>query len=81
MIIERITEAVIYETWDGNKTVFVKEMGMVHKELENPEKSALIEDLEEAKLWGKILRASKTNATLKGVLDQAVLVYKLIDTK
>ena len=37
--------------------------------------------LEEDKLWGEIRRAAQTNETLKGILDQAVMVYKLIDTK
>lgn len=83
MMIERITEALIYETPDGGKTVYVRKSGEVHRKLhsESQEKKDLIRMLEEDKLWGEIRRAARDNPMLQGILDQAVLVYKLIDTK
>lgn len=83
MIIKSITEALIYESPDGGQTVYVRKPGETHRELhwESPEKKDLIRQLEEDKLWGEIRRAAQTNPTLQGILDQAVMVYKLIDTK
>jgi hypothetical protein len=83
MIIERITEAVVYETPDGGQTVYVRKSGEVHRQLhsESKEKKDLLRSLEEDKLWGEIRRAAKNNPTLQGILDQAIMVYKLIDTK
>lgn len=83
MIIKNITEALIYESPDGGQTIYVRKPGETHRELhwESPEKKNLIKQLEEDKLWGEIRRAAKTNSMLQGILDEAVMIYKLIDTK
>lgn len=79
MIVNKITEAVIYESPDGGQTVYVRNSGESHRELHNQsqEKRDLIKTLEEDRLWGDIRRAAKTNPTLQRALDEAILIYKL----
>jgi hypothetical protein len=79
MIVKKITEATIYESTDGDETIYVKEFGGEHRELNNnsPRASDLHEKIKEDKLWGEIRRAAKTNPTLKQALDEAILIYTL----
>lgn len=79
MIVQNITEAVIYESPDGGQTVYVRKPGETHRELhwQSEEKKALIKTLEEDKLWGNIRRAAKDNPTLQRALDEAVMIYNL----
>lgn len=39
--------------------------------------STLYKDLQEAKLWGEIHRAAKTNKTLQKALDRVKVLYRL----
>lgn len=78
MIVNKITEAVIYESTDGSETVYVKESG--DKELRLAEQKRgfdLRAQLMEDQLWGNIRRAAKNNPTLKRALDEAILIYTL----
>ncbi len=79
MMVNKITEAVIYESPDGGETVYVRKPGEKHRELhwQSEEKKSLLEQLKEDKLWGEIRRAAKTNPTLKQALDEAILIYTL----
>lgn len=79
MIVQNITEAVIYESPDGGQTVYVRKSGESHRELhwQSPEKTELLKTLEEDKLWGNIRRVAKTNPTLQRALDEAVMIYNL----
>ena len=79
MIVNKITEAVIYESPDGGETVYVREFGGTQRQLhsESPRAVSLREQLEEDKLWGNIRRAAKTNPALKHALDEAILIYTL----
>jgi hypothetical protein len=79
MIVNKITEAVIYESPDGGQTVYVRKPGETHRELhrESEEKKSLMEQLKEDKLWGEIRRAAKTNPTLRRILDEAIMIYNL----
>lgn len=79
MIVDKITEAVIYESPDGGKTVYVRNMGDGHRRLHSQTEEAkhLMDLLEEDKLWGNIRRAAKTNPTLKQAMDEIVMLYKL----
>lgn len=79
MLVQNITEAVIYESPDGGQTVYVRKPGETHRELhwQSQEKRDLIKTIEEDKLWGDIRRAAKTNPTLQRALDEAVMIYKL----
>jgi hypothetical protein len=81
MIVNKITEAVIYESPDGGKTVYVREPGSsvqsrkLHWESEDSKN--LRAELEESKLWGNIRRAAKTNPTIQRALDEAIMLYNL----
>ena len=79
MIVNKITEAVIYESPDGGETVYVKEFGGEQRQLhvESPRAVSIRDQLQEDKLWGNIRRAAKTNPTLKQALDEAILIYTL----
>ena len=79
MIVNKITEAVIYESPDGGETVYVREFGGEQRQLhvQSPRAISIIDQLAEDKLWGEIRRAAKTNPALKHALDEAVLIYTL----
>jgi len=79
MIVNKITEAVIYESVDGSETVYVREFGGEQRQIDNnsPRAYDLHARMMEDKLWGDIRRAAKTNPTLKQALDEAILIYNL----
>ena len=81
MIVSKITEAVIYESPDGGKTVYVREPGsdVQSRKLhwESDDVKDLRETMMEDKLWGNIRRAAKTNPTIQRALDEAILIYTL----
>jgi hypothetical protein len=79
MIVNKITEAVIYESPDGGETVYVREFGGTQRQLhvQSPRAVSIIDQLAEDKLWGDIRRTAKTNPALKHALDEAVLIYTL----
>lgn len=79
MIVNKITEAVIYESPDGGETVYVREFGGEQKQLhsQSPRAFDLHEKIKEDQLWGNIRRAAKTNPTLQRALDEAILIYTL----
>jgi hypothetical protein len=76
-----MTEAVIYESPDGGKTVYVREPGsdVQSRKLhwESDEAKDLRGQLMEDKLWGNIRRAAKTNPTIQRALDEAIMLYNL----
>lgn len=41
------------------------------------ESQSVFDDLQEAKLWGEIYRAAKTNPALQDALDRVKVVYEL----
>ena len=79
MIVNKITEAVIYETPDGGETVYVREFGGTQRQLhsQSPRAIDLHEQIKEDQLWGQIRRAAKTNPTLQRALDEAIMLYNL----
>ena len=81
MIVSKITEAVIYESPDGGKTVYVREPGSAVQSRKLHWESDDVKDLRETmmedKLWGNIRRAAKTNPTIQRALDEAILIYTL----
>ena len=79
MLVNKITEAVIYESPDGGETVYVREFGGEQRQLhvQSPRAISIIDQLAEDKLWGDIRRTAKTNPALKHALDEAVLIYTL----
>jgi hypothetical protein len=81
MIVQNITEAVIYESPDGGKTVYVRKSGdpVQSRQLhwESDEARELRETLAQNQLWNEIRHAAKTNPTLQRALDEAVMIYNL----
>lgn len=76
-----MTEAVIYESPDGGKTVYIREPGdpVQSRQLhwESDEVKELRAKVEHEQLWRDILRAAETNPVLKQALDEVVLMYTL----
>ena len=79
MLVNKITEAVIYESPDGGETVYVREHGSTQRQLysQSPRAQDLVEQLEEDKLWGEIRRAAKTNPAIQDALEQVKVIYHL----
>lgn len=79
MMVNKITEAVIYESPDGGETVYVREHGSTQRQLhsQSPRAIDIQEQLKEDQLWGQIRRAAKTNLALQDALEQAKVIYQL----
>jgi len=79
MMVNKITEAVIYESPDGGETVYVREHGSAQRQLhsQSPRAIDIHAQLKEDQLWGQIRRAAKTNPALQDVLEQAKVIYQL----
>jgi hypothetical protein len=70
----------IYEKANG--VTYAREAGSLDREAigwdaDSPHNPSLIEDLKEAKLWGNIHRAAKSNPLLQDALDRAKIIYEL----
>lgn len=79
MMVNKITEAVIYESPDGGETIYVRESGSPQRQLhsQSPRAMDLHEQLKEDQLWGQIRQAAKTNAALQDALERAKVIYQL----
>jgi hypothetical protein len=79
MMVNKITEAVIYESPDGGETIYVREPGSTQRQLHRKslQAHALHEQLMEQKLWGQIHRAAKTNPAIQDALEQVKVIYYL----
>jgi hypothetical protein len=79
MIVNKITEAVIYESPDGGETVYVREHGSTQRQLhsQSPRARDLVVQLEEDKLWGSIRKAAETNPAIQAALEQVKVIYHL----
>lgn len=81
MLVQTITEAVIYESPDGGKTVYVRKSGddPRNRQLhwESPEVKELRATVEREELWRNILKTAENNPTLQRALDEAILIYNL----
>jgi len=81
MIVNKITEAVIYESPDGGKTVYVRKQGQDPRERqihwESDEAKSIRRELQDNQLWHDIRKAAETNPTLQRALDEAIMIYNL----
>ena len=79
MIVNKITEAVIYESPDGGETVYVREHGSTQRQLYSESARAIDirEQVREDQLWGQIRLAAKTNPALQNAIEQVKLIYHL----
>ena len=70
----------IYER-DGD-TVFRREFGATQREVvghdhRTSDDRPLHEHIMDAKMWGDIRRAARTNPTLQDAVDQVIMIYQL----
>lgn len=67
----------IYERADG--VVYAREFGEVERTAVGWEAGAKdrLDELQEAKLWGEIKRAAKSNPALQSALDRVKIIYEL----
>ena len=68
--------ADVYESPDGGRTVYKREIGSPGRELIKEDK-ALHNELMELQLWGEIRQAAKTNPTIQEALERAKVAYYL----
>ena len=79
MIVNKITEAIIYESPDGGETVYVREHGSTQRHLHSESSRAIDikEQIREDQLWNQIRKDAKTNSTLQNAIEQVKLIYHL----
>ena len=79
MMVNKITEAVIYESPDGGETVYVREHGSTQRKLHSESARAIDirEQVREDQLWAQIRLAAKTNPALQNAIEQVKLIYHL----
>lgn len=72
----------VYESPDGGNTVYRREAGSTARELHHvsDHQKDLQQELNHAKLWGRIRRAAQTDPALKQMLDQIEVYYTLKNT-
>jgi hypothetical protein len=79
MMVNKITEAVIYESPDGGETIYVREHGSTQRKLHSESARAidLRQQMHEAQLWENIRQEAKTNLALQNAIEQVKLIYHL----
>ena len=68
--------AEIYESPDGGRTVYKREIGSLGRELIKEDK-ALHNEIMENQLWSDIRQAAKNNPSIQEALDRVIIVYEL----
>jgi hypothetical protein len=80
-LVNKITEAVIYESPDGGETIYVRRSGespnMRQLHSESDVAIALRNKIRDDELWTNIRKAAATNPTLQRALDEAIMIYNL----
>jgi hypothetical protein len=68
--------AKIYESPDGGRTVYKREIGNLGRELIKEDK-ALHNEIMENQLWSDIRQAAKNNPSIQEALDRVKITYYL----
>lgn len=68
--------AEIYESPDGGRTVYKREIGSLGRELIKEDK-ALHNEIMENQLWSDIRQAAKNNPSIQEALDRIKITYYL----
>jgi hypothetical protein len=68
---------MIFESPDGGKTIYGRMPHITERQQLNPLDNEEVELNNLWFVWRDVLRASKTNSTLKDALDQAYIIYEL----
>jgi len=69
--------SLIYESPDGGKTVYSREIGSPWRTLVgySQDKKDLMKEQQETELWSDIRKQAKKNPALQKALDHAKLIY------
>jgi hypothetical protein len=70
---------LIYESPDGGKTVYAREMGSPDRWLHHMdgETQRMLDHLAEDRVWSDIRSAARTNMALADLLEQVKMTYQL----
>ena len=70
---------IIYESPDDGSTIYGRYAGTNERWIVgySQEKQSTIDQIREAKLWGEIRQAAKTNRSLQKALDRVITIYRL----
>jgi hypothetical protein len=70
---------LIYESPDGGKTVYAREMGATDRWLlhMDGETQRMLDLRDEERMWEKIRDAARTNMALADLLEQVKMTYQL----
>jgi len=69
----------IFESPDGGKTVYSRELGSTERnfEWEDPDEVRVRERLQKKKEWEDILYAAKHNPALQEAIERVIIIYHL----
>jgi hypothetical protein len=67
----------IYESPDGGRTVYERDIGCTSRTVSR-EDTSLISQLQEDQLWGDIRRRARTHTGLQAELERVIMFYNLI---
>jgi hypothetical protein len=70
--------AKIYESPDGGRTVYERDIGCTTSRTVAKEDTSLISQLREDQLWGDIRRRARTHPGLQAELERVIMFYNLI---
>jgi len=75
-------KSYIYESPDGGNTVYRRELGSTNRKLHHvsDKQKDLFQELEHAKLWGRIHHAAKSDPALQQMINQIEVYYTLKNT-
>ena len=70
---------IIYESPDDGSTIYGRYAWTNERWIVgySQEKQSTIDQIREAKLWGEIRQAAKTNRSLQKALDRVITIYRL----
>lgn len=79
MMVDKITEVLIYESPDGGKTVYSRRMGERDRQLHSqcPEHKKELDRAARLGKWTDILKATETNPELQSLCEQVEILYEL----
>jgi hypothetical protein len=76
MMVSKITEITIFESPDGERTVYVRKPGDTHRHLHSTDQGRDREKAEYQR-WVKIFNARRDNPSLNDICAQAEMLYEL----
>jgi len=83
MLVNKVTEIIIYETPDGGQTVYARNPGSKDKWLHHRDPALIKEEieLEKQKKWVEIFAKRNKNEELNRLCEQVEIFYELSNTE